>query len=783
MMYKVKRLVLCFVMCICSIGAIFSQSTISFPDVDINSNNEILFTGEVTRDDTTWKNLYKTSISAESDAMYAGTGDFSLLNCFPQKMDVLQGGNFVQIRNADGIFMYSVGLKMLEQHSHNSIFDASIVNDARVHDNTIVTSISPDGNWLCYFKKKSPTSAELILSNTRTGEEHILDNDAVFSFNEMPILWSDDSSTILYEKDMYICFLDILHLEDSIALDEVFRRIGVGSINNVAWSSEDDIVYIDEDIVYSISTNELYTRALYSDLLGSGKILGRLPWAFNGMDDKFWVDESGIQLIVMQGDHSLFYFELRDPYAIRSEIVEETRFVKTLYSQAYLPILDVSVDFDVFWIPDNTKEKSIVDPVPLTTPLLWFDYNGAVDESTVFILENTEDSEYVTFEQLDFPPMAENPKLSQDKKTIAFTAKNERNEKDLHVYNLEYLTEIAIFDTEKIISFEWKDNNSIFVGGDQTVTLWDIQNNTFDVLFLSAIENFSWNKDGTEILAENTRGTFEYNPITKTWIESKNNKVNEHSNMNEDYRIMTSEKMGGRYENVLLVRSLKGHSETKPLFENKEENISEQKIVSIVFDALDNRDGLAHILKVLSEYNLTGSFFINGEFLKRYPDNVKQIAESGHEIASMFYTTADLASGNFIVDENFIRRGLANTEDEFYSLTGSDMELYWHTPFYRTSELIKTAGENAGYILLDEVIPLGDTITLEQAARELCEYKSANKIIEDLIPQLYDGAVIPVSIGIGKGTRYDYVYEKLDILINAIYEAGFAIESVSRLLY
>lgn len=768
--------------CLGCVFSSFSQSVISFPDVDINADNEILFTGEVTRDDTTWKNLYKTSITNDKDSEIAGTGAYDLLNCFPQKMDVLQGGKFVQIRNSDGIFMYSVGSKNLEQHSHNSIFDASLVNDARVHDNTIETSISPDGNWLCYFKKKSPTTAELILSNTKTGEENVLDANANFSFTRLPVIWSEDSSTILYEKGSFVYFLDILNLKESIALEEVFRKIGVGSINNVAWSSNEEIVYIDEDIVYSISTNELYTRALYSDLLGSGKILGRLPWSFNGRHDKFWIDESGIQLIVMQGEHSLFYFELQDPYAIRSEIVEETRFVKTLYSQAYLPILDASVDFNVFWIPENSKEFSLVDPVPLTTPLLWFDYNGSIDESTAFTLKNTKDSEYVSFEQVNFPSMAENPSISMDKSKLAFTANNPNGEKDLYVYDLETLSQIAVFNDESVVSYEWKDNNSIFVGGSQTVKQWNFENKESEVLFLSAIEKFSWDQNGTKILAENNTGTFEYNPLKKTWVETKNI-TNSHNSMNENYRIMTSEKMGGRFNNLLFVRSLKGQSETKPLFENYNDAVVDQKTVSIVFDALDNRDGLAHILNVLAEYNLTGSFFINGEFLKRFPDNVIQIVESGHEVASMFYTTADLASGNFIVDENFIRRGLANTEDEFYALTGTDMELFWHTPYYRTSQLIEEAGENAGYILLDEVLNIGDTVTIEEAARERFEYKSTNHIIEDLILQLYDGAVIPISIGIGKGTRYDYVYEKLDILINAIYEAGFAIEPVSSLLY
>lgn len=778
-----KRIIICVILLIYTTMTVSTQSIISFPNVDINEQNEVLFTGEVTRNDSTWKNLYKTTIAENNNSTQASNGELLLLNCFPQKMDVLQSGKFIQIRNADGIFMYSVAKKTLEQHSHNSIFESSLINDTRSHDNTIVTSISPNGNWLCYFKKKSPTKASLILSNTQTGEEIIIDNEADFSFNQIPMLWSDDSKTILYEKNNGLYFLEITNIEKSIALDEIYRKIGVGTINNVAWVSSQEIVYIDEDIVYSVLTNELYTRALYSDLLGSGKVLGKLPWAFNGKLDKFWVDESGTQLVVKQGNHSLYYFEVQDPYAIRSKIIEENSSARTLYSQVYLPILESSVDFNVFWIKDTDRKTRIVDAVPLTTPMLWFDHGDTQNSSAMYILNESEDSKFASFEQIDFPARASNASLSQNKTKLAFTAINSDGKKNLHVYDLSNLSPIAVFEDENVVTFEWKDNDSIFVGGEQTVKHWDFNKNNSTVLFLSAIQNFGWSQNGTKILAENNSGIFEYNPTTKTWVTTKETIANTHSHMNENYRIMTSEKMGGRFKNVLFVRSLKGQSTTKPLLEIPVEIKAEQKSVSIVFDALNNRDGLTQILKTLSKYNITCSFFINGEFLKRYPKSVLKIVEAGHEVGSMFYTTIDLKDNNFIIDENFIRRGLANTEDEFYALTGTDMEMFWHTPFYRTSDLIETSGNNAGYILLDNIIPTEDTVTLEQATYNEGTYKSSNQIIEELIPNLYDGGIIPISVGINKGSRYDYVYEKLDILIHAIYEAGFTINPVSSILY
>ena len=61
--------------------------------------------------------------------------------------------------------------------------------------------------------------------------------------------------------------------------------------------------------------------------------------------------------------------------------------------------------------------------------------------------------------------------------------------------------------------------------------------------------------------------------------------------------------------------------------------------------------------------------------------------------------------------------------------------------------------------------------------------ETAATIIEEITNTLKDGMVIPVSVGVSGGTRQDYLYDKLDLLIAAIPDAGYDIVSVGQLLH
>ena len=142
-----------------------------------------------------------------------------------------------------------------------------------------------------------------------------------------------------------------------------------------------------------------------------------------------------------------------------------------------------------------------------------------------------------------------------------------------------------------------------------------------------------------------------------------------------------------------------------------------------------------------------------------------------------------------MIDDEFIKRGLARNEDEFFYATGKELELFWHTPNYEANAAVKKAGREAGYTWVNKGLAPPDRTTLEDAILGKAVYHSAAAMIDTMSARLASqdksgkpaSFIIPISVGIANGTRGDYLYEKLDVLISAIIEAGYEIVNLEDL--
>jgi hypothetical protein len=100
--------------------------------------------------------------------------------------------------------------------------------------------------------------------------------------------------------------------------------------------------------------------------------------------------------------------------------------------------------------------------------------------------------------------------------------------------------------------------------------------------------------------------------------------------------------------------------------------------------------------------------------------------------------------------------------------------------YFLTNSILK-AGEKSGYIWIDKGLAPEDYVTYEKSLEDEVQYMSASEIIDYVIENLEPGAIIPISVGIATGTRGDYLYDKLDVLISAILSEGYEIVTVSEL--
>ena len=708
---------------------------ISFGSSDLNQNDELLFTvSQNQAGSKKYSSLFYTKLTnGETSA------NPEILTCYPEQMELLNNGTVLQIRNRYGIAKYYMDSGKFDWiYKESDIFKTSLPISKY--------SVSPDGKWICKIEKKTITSGKLILQNTQTEKTKILCDSVLQTNDELPVKWAPNSSFFVYEKEGNIYFCNPEALLTNVEVDEDFRKIGRGSINSVNWADEKTLIYIDDYVVYKISSKELYLTGLYSSIIGKGKAISRLPFQFNSKIDKFSVNKKADSFVFVQNSRLFSYLKIQKP---------TYDYMNVVYSKPYDDSSASLIDFFVFW--DENEN-----------PILWLKklpYDDVKEKGSVFKLGEK------TVQVLEVEDSG-CPIISPDETNVAFFSGN-----SIYVYNLTTWQRIAELTGEKISSALWLNSNVLYVGGDSSIMRWTLSTNSYESIMLSSVEKGFWSKKDNSIMAITKNGySFRFYKSTGTWKKEGTVQEVKTNNKNEKYRVFLGKTSNEKFENALYVRNLSDKVTTNPLYKNSVEKNLPLKKVSLIFDAYDNADGLSKIISTLKKYNLNATFFLNGEFIRRYPLETKQIVVNGYEVSNMFFSNIDFCNNSFIVDEDFVRRGLARNEDEFFKCTGAELSLFWHAPFFSCDENVIKYGNKSGYTYVNSLHKNCDSQKLSR------DYKPEDLIYEYCNNLKYlDNTVIPISVGFSQGERFDPLYNYLDILICALIDNNFEIVTVSEL--
>jgi peptidoglycan/xylan/chitin deacetylase (PgdA/CDA1 family) len=148
----------------------------------------------------------------------------------------------------------------------------------------------------------------------------------------------------------------------------------------------------------------------------------------------------------------------------------------------------------------------------------------------------------------------------------------------------------------------------------------------------------------------------------------------------------------------------------------------------------------------------------------------------------MFYTPIELFDSRYQVEQNFIARGLARNEDEFFRATGKELGLLWHAPYYSASLEIAAAAAAAGYRTIGRDVDPMDWVSREEAKLIGVHQDSAADMIDHIIEQKRPGSIIPIRLGLLPGGRSDYLFSRLGVLLDALVRDGYSIVPVSTLI-
>lgn len=709
----------------------------------------------------TYRTLFLTDMTTKATTQFT---------FFPEEIAFLPGAGVLQIRNRFGVFRSGADLKTF---TALSIFPA-FVNGYQIEEGKISPAkTSPDGRYLVYYKPTSGVHGTLMLYDVADNREIRVSERVPLSLKTPPVTWSPDSRTFVYGKDFKLYYFSIDHLQKNRVISESYRQIADGFLSSAQWDAFGNLYFISGSLVFKVDSTELFTRGLYSGSVQIGSVVGRIALAFEPNVDRYWLSPDGRKIVLDKASQSVLFMHLaRNDEASRDSVQS-------------LPQLS---------LPRSVALTKVIWSAGDTITLLAEGVRQGAATSYVFRLSVPQSGRVSGFSQTADANVSDLV-LSADESKILLV-------KPDRVEVLDYAgwRKTADIPFVRPLHALWKSATEVVVAGADTIQLRDLGTGAFTLLALSRAGASGFTTDGKRIMTGVGDKAYASDVSGPAWTPAQAYSVGEAATAGADYRAYVQDVERSSYRNMLMLRDLKGLS-TAPLFEYKtyeyeqfpakEEEIDpvyfnhgsriRRREVSIVFNCVSSAAGLPRILAALKEYGVRATFFLNGDFIRRYPDACREIAAAGHETASLFYTYFNMTDARFTVDTEFIKKGLARNEDEYFKATGGELALLWHAPYYFTSSSIVEASRQMNYAYVGRDVDSLDWVGKSDTAASAGSYRPASELVERILAEKKPGSIIPVELGSDSNNRDDYLHQYIDILINALFRLGYDVVPVSTL--
>lgn len=190
---------------------------------------------------------------------------------------------------------------------------------------------------------------------------------------------------------------------------------------------------------------------------------------------------------------------------------------------------------------------------------------------------------------------------------------------------------------------------------------------------------------------------------------------------------------------------------------------NDEKEIYLTFDSGYDNGVLNDILDILKEKNVKASFFITGDFVKRFPELTIRLGQEGHTVCNHTYTHRQITK--LSVDE--LKSDLDKLNNAYFQLTNMKMSNCIRPPegvFDRNSLLNL---QKLGYKTVFWSIAYCDWNENNQKSIEACR--------KAVIDNLHNGAIILLH-SVSKTNR-----DALGIIIDDIVSLGYTFNSVDEL--
>lgn len=188
----------------------------------------------------------------------------------------------------------------------------------------------------------------------------------------------------------------------------------------------------------------------------------------------------------------------------------------------------------------------------------------------------------------------------------------------------------------------------------------------------------------------------------------------------------------------------------------------DDKKIALSFDAAWGNEDTLQILDILDEHQIKTTFFMTGGWVEAYPEDVKMIAERGHDLGNHSENHPNMSQ----LSTEEIRAELTAVHDKVKALTGTEMRLF-RPPYGDYDDNVIITAKDLGYY----------TIQWDVDSLDWKDY-GADSIIDTVInhQHLGDGSIILLHNG------SKYTPEALAAVITGLQEKGYEIVPISQII-
>ncbi len=222
------------------------------------------------------------------------------------------------------------------------------------------------------------------------------------------------------------------------------------------------------------------------------------------------------------------------------------------------------------------------------------------------------------------------------------------------------------------------------------------------------------------------------------------------------------------------------------------------RALSLTFDGGSSNNVSDEILDILKQFQVRATFFLTGEFIRKYPHTVRRIVTEGHEVGNhtwshphlTTYAENGLHTTREGVTEKFIREQLLRTAALFKAVTGREMAPIWRAPYGEyNSEILKWAA-SVGFRHVGWTTGTGWKESMDTmdwiADKNTKGYHTAEEIAEKILnfarssQPAANGAIILMHLGSER--KEDQPHKKLPEIIQGLRKEGYSLVTVSELI-